>query len=116
MLQPKTIYLRLNLEQANHTIDGWVENRDNIVEEHLPLYDSQCRDIIDQLAGQGVHIEFEEVETEESDDFQQAMDVMKDMVNFIQDASMDPMERGMLFGKLNKLNTVLFGKDINEEN
>lgn len=102
----------MNLEQANHTIDGWVDNRKNIVEEHLPLYDSQCRDIIDQLAGQGINIEFEENDVEETDDFQEARESVSRFVTLIHASSMDPMERRILLDELNTLNNVIFGTDL----
>lgn len=56
LLQPKLYSLRLNLEQVQHVSDGLIENRRNIEERHIELYDSQVEDILDQFRGQGVEI------------------------------------------------------------
>ncbi|MNO93976.1 hypothetical protein D3C76_855850 [compost metagenome] len=49
LLQPKWVTLRLNMEQIQHVVDGLVENRKNIQDEHLDLYDSMAMDLLEQL-------------------------------------------------------------------
>lgn len=100
------------MEQTNHTVNGWVEGRKNIREDHLPLYDSLSQDIIQQLASQGVYVEFETNEEEESDDAAKAKELMTELQQTIHLTSMDPSEYGILRDQLNKLNHVLFGEDL----
>lgn len=37
------------MEQIQHVVDGLVENRKNIKEQHLDLYDSMAMDLLEQL-------------------------------------------------------------------
>lgn len=80
LLQPKIYQLRLNLEQVQHTTDGWVENRRRIADHSLPLYDSQMEDIFDQFRSQGiqVHLSDEHVETVEQE-VRQALALIEEM-------------------------------------
>lgn len=114
LLQPKTVFLRLNLEQSTHVIDGLVENASNIEESSLPLYNSQVKDIISQLNEQGIDIVFEEAEaqteSEVNEDFVKATQLMREIRKWVYDLSIDPNELRLLNEKLTELNTVLFGE------
>lgn len=104
------------MEQANHTIDGWIENRKNIVEEHLPLYDSLSRDILSQLHSQGVSVQFEQTDEQEhleenNEDMAKATRIIHELAEYCHTLSMDSMEAQLLFSKVNEMNKVLFGSD-----
>ena len=55
-LAPKTILLRLNLEQVQHITDGLEKNREDISPEYLGLYDGEVSDVLEQLQQQGIQV------------------------------------------------------------
>jgi hypothetical protein len=101
--------LRLNLEQLNNVIDGWVENRKHIEENSLDSYDAQFQDILEQFSRQGVEVIIEP-ENDRIDDEQKAHDLIDSMKDLITDLSMDRMEMALLLGRFTELEFVLFGK------
>lgn len=110
LMQPKIYNLRLNLEQVQHTADGWVENRKLVDEDHLPLYDSQLQDILDQFRSQDVVIEVDIASQPDIDsDFEVARSTMDEIKQYLSDMSTDPHEFYQLSSKIERLEKVLFG-------
>ncbi|WP_422661587.1 hypothetical protein ACK8P5_26050 (plasmid) [Paenibacillus sp. EC2-1] len=59
LLQTKQYLLRLNREQAHNTLANWNECETSVDEASLPLYRSLHKDVIDQLAQQGLTVKFD---------------------------------------------------------
>ena len=58
LLMPKNYFLRLNLEQVQHIVDGIAEKRTLVDPASLPLYDGEMNNVLHQLNDQGIQIEF----------------------------------------------------------
>lgn len=85
-----------------------MNERDNIREDHLDLYDSLIGDILTQFAKQGLHIKLEDHDSSDEDE-EKAREIMARMEKEILEYSMDKMERDMLVKNYIELKQVLFG-------
>lgn len=113
LLQPKTIFLRLNLEQAQHIIDGLYENRKYIVDESLDLYDSQLKDIIHQLQEQNIQVILpEEYDDTFSKEIKQLKSLLFTMQEYIEtlDSTNYQFKKQHLIEQLFKIHDVIFGE------
>lgn len=106
-MQPKKYSLRINLEQVSHLVDGLVENRKNISDSSLALYDSLIEDVFDQFKSQGIQITLEEPE-QDPDEVEQAKALLQLIEDKVFDCT-DDVAYAEIKQYINELKTVVFG-------
>ena len=109
VLQVRNIFLRLNLEQTQHILDGIVAQRHNIDIDSVPTYDSEMNNVIEQLEGQGIYVQIpkEDDIIEDPTEQQQAQTILAELYGL---AMTVPTElKQPLFNKIQEMEQLLFG-------
>ncbi len=109
VLQVRNIFVRLNLEQVQHIMDGIVAQRKNIDMDSVPTYDSEMNNFIEQLEQQGIIVQIpkEEEAIEDADERQQAQTMIAELYGMAMSSPSDMKQP--LFNKIQQLEHLLFG-------
>ena len=109
VLQVRNIFLRLNLEQTQHILDGIVTVRKDIDIDSVPTYDSEMNNVIEQLEGQGVFVQLpkEEEVIEDVNEKQQAQIILAELYGLAMTVPTDIKQP--LFNKIQEMEQLLFG-------